>query len=90
VDKAEPGDKGNFDQPKRHPAPAMTGPLFNVEEIDDGCPAIDKVLASRDRDFNVLATVERQFTDVRRSTPCRGARYRRSALGPPPPRKARQ
>jgi len=41
----------------------MTGPLFDVDEIYVGCPAFDQILAYRDRDFNVLATVERTFTD---------------------------
>ncbi len=63
VDDTEAEDDSDVNEPVRHRAPAMTGPLFDVDEIYVGCPAIDQILAYRDRDFNVLATVERKFTD---------------------------
>ncbi len=63
VGNAEPEGGSEFDQPVRRRVHAMTGPLFDVEEIYVGCPAIDQILAYRDREFNVLATVEREFTD---------------------------
>ncbi len=63
VDDTVAEDDSDVNEPVRHRAPAMTGPLFDVDEIYVGCPAIDQTLAYRDRDFNVLATVERTFTD---------------------------
>jgi hypothetical protein len=62
-DDAGPGDQGDIDRLESRPTPAVTGPLIEVDEIYVGCPAIDQILAYRDRDFTVLATVERQSTD---------------------------
>jgi hypothetical protein len=58
ADDIEQVATGDVDEPvQRHGPAIITGPLFDVEEIYFGRPAIDQELAYRDRDFTILATV---------------------------------